>query len=479
MNTKILVSGLFFALIMGCTAFLTSCTDDLVVGKQFDESAYSGIYENNAYLRDGKSNLVSNVVELHTDTYTTTVKMGLSKVPTESTSAKVNIDAAWLDTYNKEHETDFELYPQDLVTFANNGILTVKTNTKSAEITMTIRAGEGMQEDKAYAIPVAISNQSSDITIKDENAKHCIYFVKDMRKAGDAYKGDDVVKGCLYIEVNDVNPLNAFSFKLENGKLLWDVVVLFAANINYDNTAQRPYVKCNSNVQYLLDNNEIFIQPLRKRGIKVLLGFLGNWDQAGLAQLSKTGARDFAREVAAYCKAYNLDGVNYDDEYSNNPDLNNPAFQPLGAKAGGRLLYETKRAMPDKMVSTYNYGNMYGTEGSNIDGVDISEFLDFVVGDYGFDSSVNPIGNMSWKQCSGLSMQFSSGQSMDLDEEGAHKLLDRGFGWYMGFAANPDNYRNIFNRLTGCEILYGSPVVDPTIFYKKDDPTPYKYPNDL
>lgn len=55
-----------------------------------------------------------------------------------------------------------------------------------------------------------------------------------MRKSGDVFKGEDVVKGFLFFEVNDVNPLNALSFQLENGKYLWDVVVLFAANINYD-----------------------------------------------------------------------------------------------------------------------------------------------------------------------------------------------------------------------------------------------------
>ena len=168
MNMKYITSGLFAAMIVSSTAFLTSCADDLEVGKNIDESAYSGIYENNAYLRDGKSNLVSKVVELHGETYATTVKMGLSKTPNTATSAKVKIDAAYLETYNKAHNTDFALYPQDLVTFANEGILTVNANTKSAEVEMTIRAGEGLQEDKTYAIPVAISDQSSDITIKDE-----------------------------------------------------------------------------------------------------------------------------------------------------------------------------------------------------------------------------------------------------------------------------------------------------------------------
>ena len=281
MNIKYITSGLLAAMIVNCTAFLTSCADDLEVGKNIDESAYSGIYENNAYLRDGKSNLVSKVVELHGETYATTVKMGLSKTPNTATSAKVKIDAAYLETYNKAHNTDFELYPQDLVTFANEGVLTVNAND-----------------------------------IKDESAKHCIYLVKDMRNAGDTYKGEDAVKGYLFFEVNDVNPLNTLSFQLENGKLIWDVIVLFAANINYDSEAGRPRVQCNPNVQYLLDNNETFLQPLRRRGVKVLLGLLGNHDITGLAQLSDQGAKDFAREIAQYCKAYNLDGVNYDDEYS-------------------------------------------------------------------------------------------------------------------------------------------------------------------
>lgn len=55
MNMKYITSGLFAAMIVSSTAFLTSCADDLEVGKNIDESAYSGIYENNAYLRDGKS----------------------------------------------------------------------------------------------------------------------------------------------------------------------------------------------------------------------------------------------------------------------------------------------------------------------------------------------------------------------------------------------------------------------------------------
>ena len=476
MNIKYITSGLLAAMIVSSTAFLTSCTDDLEVGKNFDESAYSGIYENNAYLRDGKSNLVSKVVELHSETYAATVKMGLSKSPNTTTSAKVKIDAAYLEAYNEAHNTAFTLYPADLVSFANEGVLMVNSATKSAEVAMTIQAGKGLEEDKTYAIPVAISDQSNDIIIKDEDAKHCIYLVKDMRKAGDAYKGEGVMQGCLFFEVNDVNPLNALSFQLENGKFLWDVVVLFAANINYDAEAGRPRVQCNPNIQYLLDNNETLLQPLRRRGIKVLLGLLGNHDITGLAQLSEQGAKDFAREVAQYCKAYNLDGVNYDDEYSSSPDLSNPALTNSSKAAAARLSYETKKAMPDKLVTIFDWGQMYGV--ATVDEADAKDWIDIVVANYG--SAAYPIGQMTKKQCSGMSMEFNLGGGGSLTASKAQSMLDGGYGWFMGFAPSPARYSSVFSRLQGGgEVLYGSNVAAPSVFYKKNDPTPYKYPDDL
>ena len=142
-----------------------------------------------------------------------------------------------------------------------------------------------------------------------------------------AYGDTPVV--AIYVETNDTNPLNALEFVLkDSGKLFFDDIILFSANINYNAETGRVYVLNNPNVQFLLDNNEQFLQPLRKRGMKVILGILGNHDAAGVAQLSDMGCREFAKELAAYCNAYNLDGVGFDDEYSNSPDLSNPWFAP-------------------------------------------------------------------------------------------------------------------------------------------------------
>lgn len=473
MKLKYVTSGLLYVLFATGTILLTSCAEDLDIGKAIDSSAYDVIYENNAYLRDAKSNKTSNIIELHGDVYNTSIKMGLSKVSESTLSAKVIIDGAYLDAYNKEHNTDFELYPQDLVTLGNAGELSVDAKTNSAQVDMSIKAGNILLENKTYVLPLTVSNTGNGISV-DNSDSHCIYLIKDMRKSGDAYKGEDAVKGFLFFEVNEVNPLNALSFKLENGKYLWDVVVLFAANINWDPVSGRPYVNCNPNVQYLLDNNETYLQPLRRRGIKVLLGFLGNHDMTGLAQLSKQGAQDFAREVAQYCKAYNLDGINYDDEYSNAIEPDNPALSYDG-NPGARLCYETKKMMPDKLVTVFEYGNIYGV--SSIDGIDIKNWVDIVVPNYG--NVAHPLGEMTNKQCAGCATEYNGPFGADLNNEQAKTLIDEGFGYFMGFAANPNNYDAIFDWLTGTEALYGSKLQSPAVFYKKNDPVPYNYPVDL
>jgi len=472
----LLLGALFFV----GASFCSSCADDLEIGKQFDESTLDGIYENCAFLADGKSNKSINMVELYEEKYSTVVKVNLTKEANSSSSARVLIDESYLATYNHLHGTDFEMFPESLVALANNGMLQIADGkTKQMEVAMTITANDQLEAEKTYALPLAVVENSSDITIKGEESRHCVYLIKDMRKSGDAFKGEDVVKGFLYFEVNDVNPLNALSFQLENGKYLWDAVVLFAANINYDAAAGRPYVKCNPNVQYLLDNNETLLQPLRKRGIKVLLGILGNGDITGVAQLSEQGAKDFARELAQYCKAYNLDGVNFDDEYSQIPGpddiINNPAITNRGEEAAARLCYETKQVMPDKLVTVFDYGAMYGSV-TSVDDVDVKNWIDIVVPNYGWTAT--PIGGLTKKECAGMAIEFHQGMG-SLGDWGAQSLIDQGYGWFMGFAPSPEKYESVFSKLSGVKTLYGSPLKAPSVFYKKNDPTPYRYPEDL
>lgn len=141
------------------------------------------------------------------------------------------------------------------------------------------------------------------------------------------------------MEVNDANPLNNLSFTLKsNGKPLVDALIIFSANINYNVETGRVYIFNNENVQALLDNREHYLKPLQDRGIKVILGLLGNHDRSGVANMSKETAQVFAQEVKAMCDAYKLDGIFIDDEYSAYETSNiTPGFVYPSREAAARL----------------------------------------------------------------------------------------------------------------------------------------------
>ena len=222
----------------------------------------------------------------------------------------------------------------------------------------------------------------------------------------------------------------------------------------------------NPNVQFLLDNNEEYLQPLRKAGMKVIISILGNHDEAGVAQLSDMGAREFARELAAYCDAYNLDGVAFDDEYSSAPDLSNPWFARRSYYAGSRLMYECKVAMPDKIVSLYNLGYMYSNELHVIDGVTPGEYCDYAVGDYGWVAQ--PGIGMTYKQCGGMSVELNKLYTASEIENTARNRRDI-YGYFMYFALNPDKYGTQISYCNAaCKGLYDEELVSPTYYYPKN-----------
>jgi hypothetical protein len=94
----------------------------------------------------------------------------------------------------------------------------------------------------------------------------------------------DVIMAC-YVETNDVNPLNAGDYVLEDGETpFFDIVELFAANIHKDD-AGNPTLYLNDKLTPVLEDGgvEKYVRPLQEKGIKVLLSVIGNWQHIGLA----------------------------------------------------------------------------------------------------------------------------------------------------------------------------------------------------
>ena len=441
-----------------------SCNEDILIDK-VDEDAYSNIQTLIGTLRDASTGKTSNIVELFQDSYCSSVSFNLSRIPKSGVDIKVEYDASYADVYNIEHGTDFKVWPQDRFSIDNDGKIVVAPDEKqsySLGIEITRSETPELEAETTYILPLKATVSGGDVKLSEEES-HCVYLIKNRSGEGSAMRYPGEKETFLYFEVNDTNPLNALQFRMEDGRYLWNYVVLFAANINYNRETGELYVYKNPQVQYILDHNEEIIQPLRKRGIKVLLGLLGNHDESGLAQLSELGARDFAGKLAAICNAYNLDGVNFDDEYSNSPDFNNPLFTTPSSDAGSRLMYETKKAMPDKYVTTFQYSYMRGTD--YVDGVEAGMWLDIAVANYG--SSARPLKGMTNANCSYNSVEMM--RSGYISEANARSCRESDYGYYMVFAlwaTGRQGDRNHFGAVDNlARGLYGSSLVKPQYYW--------------
>jgi len=156
----------------------------------------------------------------------------------------------------------------------------------------------------------------------------------------------------VYIEIDRNDPRVAMGYVLDDGKQtpFFDMVHLFNATIrNRDCSKEIPttshactksglHLHFNGNIQTLLSSRDKYIKPLQDKGIKVGLGLLedhdgvgfgilGSWPMESMAPVSGNPAwsggypydeaarTKFLREVADVIEYYNLDGVDFDDEW--------------------------------------------------------------------------------------------------------------------------------------------------------------------
>lgn len=461
---------LFYAVACLTSVMAASCDDRLVID-HVNEADYANVTELLAGVSDisGRS---SKVVDLKKKEWTSAVKVDLGRAPKKGVDMQVSYDPAYLSAYNKEHGTSFDLFPEDHFTLADGGAIVVAPDEKtsySLDLTLLPLGTENYENDKTYVLPFKVTTTTDGVRIPEE-AGHCVYLVKNLAGQATADKseryGEDYVKTVVLYDLQDTNPLNSIVPKLETGEYFMDYIGLWAANIRFEPKTGELLLLKNSDLRIYLDNYDHFLKPVRDRGIKVLLGLLGSSGPAGLAQLSDEGCKIFARKLADFCYAYHFDGVMFDDEYSGGPDLDNPLFAEHSAERGSKLMFETKKAMPDKIVSTYQYGLCRGTD--SVDGIDISEWMDFIVADY--SATVRLYGNMTKREASGFSFQLNN---VNGGYNNAVRARTDGYGYVMCWAPwaykwkgpNDDHFHTL-NQLDAISRgLYGVGLQIPTDFY--------------
>ena len=447
-----------YATLLCAALAMAACSDDIVVDN-VDESVLDGVENLIVSLRDSKTNKSTAVIDLRKEAYTAQVGLYLPRAPKKGVDVTVTYDASYLQVYNQEHGTDFALFPESKVSIQNGGkIVVAPDETRSYTLDAVLSPFDDQQE-ATYVLPLRATTTTEGVKVSEENL---VYLVKNMSWQSVVERKEGEKKIIAWIEVNNTNPLNMLQFETEDGRLLTDYVVLFAYNINYNKEKGEVYVFANPQCQYILDHYDEVIRPLRERGIKVIISILGNHDESGLAQLSDLGCRQFASKVAALVKGYGFDGINYDDEYSNAPDLYNPLFASKSQERGNRLYFETKKLLPDKEMVSYQCGSARGN--AAVDGIDPSEYMDIFNGDYG--RAGVPYGNSSLASCSYQSTEFAQGLYIPT-ESTAQSFVDSDYGFWMVFSLwNTQGRKSDWDAMNILsQKMLGSPLKKPAIFY--------------
>ncbi|MEU5089005.1 endo-beta-N-acetylglucosaminidase H [Streptomyces sp. NPDC021356] len=182
-----------------------------------------------------------------------------------------------------------------------------------------------------------------------------------------------------YVEVNNNSMLNVGKYTLANGGgNVFDIAVIFAANINYDASTKAATLYFNENVQRVLDNAATQIRPLQQKGIKVVLSVLGNHQGAGFANFpSQQAASTFGKQLSDTVAKYGLDGIDFDDEYAEYG--NNGTGQPNDSSFV-YLVSALRANMPNKIISLYDIGP--AASRLSYGGVDVSSTFDYAWNPY-------------------------------------------------------------------------------------------------
>lgn len=362
----------------------TSCEDDIMVGTG-DSGRYDNIEGTYGYVKNmGGARDLSTIEIFGNGTGKAQLYFELTTKATQKVDVKLKVDKAALDAYNTANGTSYEMYPETMVSLANGGVISIAAEgSKSEAVDVTVQNGGTIGQ--VYALPISAEVTAGGVALAKNNQSY-IFLVKPMGAIPSSDKGTGM-KAICYIEVNDENILNAGEFTMKSsGKPFFDVVNIFAANINFNKETGRVYVNCNDNVSYILKNADKFIKPLQAKGIKVCLTILGNHDEAGVANLTKETAAELAKELRFYVDTYGLDGIDFDDEYSKYQENPSPGFEKPSKEASARLMYECRKVMPDKILSFYDW-NSYAPTGNVENGQAVGEILDYAY--YGYYGTWN------------------------------------------------------------------------------------------
>lgn len=249
--------------------------------------------------------------------------------------------------------------------------------------------------------------------------------------------GDKTPKIAVYVETNDVNPLNAGDYFIGDEPFV-DIVELFAANIHKETVdgQVRPTLYLNDKLAPVLgtyngvNGVETYIQPLQDLGIKVLLTVLGDWQGIGVANMTDTQAEQFATILAHVVEEYGLDGIGFDDEYANYSGS-------LVSGSFGNIITKLHALLPaDKLITVFAYGNI-----SQINST-AGALIDYAYTDFTYWNSSPDISGVTNAKWAPSAYNLGSSYSTSRVQSYAQNAKNNGYGAIMNFNLRPSSDRD-------------------------------------
>lgn len=249
--------------------------------------------------------------------------------------------------------------------------------------------------------------------------------------------GDKTPVMAVYVETNDVNPLNAGDYYFtDNGKKFIDIVELFAANIHKEtvNGQVRPTLYLNDKLTNVLENGGVatYVSPLQTLDISVLLTILGDHQGIGVANMSETQADQFGTILAAVVKHYGLDGIGFDDEYADYTPgtVNNTSYS--------QIITKLHQLMPaGKLITVFDWGY------TNTINATAASYIDYAYhGYFGSYVTSSNISGMNKERWSPVSFNLGNYVSPETVEDHSSWAKNGGYGAMMDFNLRTRNNRD-------------------------------------
>lgn len=270
-------------------------------------------------------------------------------------------------------------------------------------------------------------------------------------------------KTVVYVEVNNNDFKNVADYTLEGTtRPAFDIGIIFAANINYD-PASGAYLHLNERVTATLEDAANQVRPVQARGTKVLLSVLGNHQGAGFANFTSYEQADaFAAQLEDVVETYGLDGIDFDDEYSNYGA--NGTAQPNAQSFGWLVTALRDRLGPDKLITLYAIGPTY--DDTNFSLFDSAGTIDYAWNPYYPTYNAPTVAGLEDRSRLGAAAVDLSANAASVAADFAAWTVRDGYGVYVTYnltATDQSAYLSgITGPLKGLRTVYRAPAPDTT-----------------